>query len=195
MVRTSSLAVRRLIVFRGDLHATDWYRSGATRPKVSDVAGVAFRWVRTSTDGEPGSQYAQVAERKGRLARGDACLLGYRRDSQHLVYHLWVAEGGAHIPWIFGHVSTRPGELLVYDVWVDQSHRGGALHSVGAALACEEALRRTRRHIVAGIERRELVPYQRFYRSAGIGNIAPVRSIVAVRLPGRVWRWEWTARQ
>jgi hypothetical protein len=190
MAWSPPFAVRRLVLFRGDLHSTDWYRAGLTKPDVAAEPGIEFRWLRAPADGACASQYANQAEMKARLAAGDACLVAYGPQSSWPIYHLWIGEAGAYIPWIYGRVHTRPGELLVYDVWTDKRHRGGTIHLRGAGFACEEALRRSRRHIVAGIERREVAPYRRLYREAGVGDIVPVRAIIALRVPGRTWHWE-----
>lgn len=64
------------------------------------------------------------------------------------------------------------------------------MHLAGAAMACEEALRRSRHHILAGIERREFATYQRMYRAAGLGEIVAARSLLAFHLPGCSWHWQ-----
>ncbi len=194
MAWTPPITLRRLILVTGDLHRTDWYQGGQSKPPVAVPDDLAFRWLRTSTDTPLPSQYATQAEALLRIDRGDACLCGFRVGNPLPIYHLWVTEAAAELPRVFGAVRARPGELLVYDAWVDRAFRGGRAHVVGAAFACEEALRRSRRVIVAGVARHEVAGYRRTYHAAGIGDIEHTRNIYALKLFRRTWHWERAVR-
>ena len=169
-----------MVLFTADLQ-------GAST-QVPAHKGVDLEWLGQNGPAPAGiSQYADTAGVDQRLARGDGCLIGRDATTGGLVYHLWVTESGAYLDWIFAAVTPRPQELLVYDVWLGENHRGGPAHWAAAALTCQEAMRRGRRYILAGVERREFPSFARKYRAHGLPQITADRAIIGIWIGGMRW--------
>ena len=168
-----------------------WHREGRPSPEVLVPSGVRLDWIRTAAEvSGVVSQYADAAEIQARLHRGDACLVWRNETDRSVLYHLWVSEVGAYIAWIDAPVFAGANELLVYDVWLDPGHRGGAVHWAAAGMACGEAIRRERTTIIGGVEHHEFAPFAVGYRRFGIGIMVAQRTLVGVRLFGWSWHFE-----
>ncbi len=126
--------LRRLLIYRSDLREMSWFRRGQPAPMPSSDERVEMRWVDEAAwlDNPAILPTASPVVRQRYVAHG-RCLVGIDRISGKTVYHLWLSTGSAYIDWIF-RTLTAPGDgVLIFDVWVDPSLRGSAVHRLGTA--------------------------------------------------------------
>jgi hypothetical protein len=180
------LATRRLYLWRCDLTRSAWY-AGAPVPAPALPADVRQRWL-TRQDWEANPQCLPTdAQRvRERFAAGGRCFVLEHADGT-LLYHLWVSRAGTWIDWIDARVAPPPNGTLVFDVWTREDRRGGVLHLIGAAQACEAARDWQAPWIAAGVEAHEVLPFARMYAHAGIGLIEPYDVLTWYQLLGFGW--------
>ncbi len=125
-----------------------------------------------------------------RYAAHSRCLIGVDRVSGKIVYHLWLSTGSIYIDWIFKALTAPADGVLIFDVWVDPSLRGGAVHRLGAALAVREAVRLERPSIEAGVEEHEYPSFATLYARMGLGICLPLYVLTGLRL-GAGFSFHW----
>ena len=182
------ILLRELVLFRADLRRCDWFGQGAPAPRGEGPAVARFGWLSAAEWQARSDDMETPPETAARRYRdGAGCLIGTIDD--RVVYHLWVTDTGAHIPWIFKVLEPPAGHLLVFDVWAHPDHRGGNLHWAAAAEACDEAVRRRRPIIFAGVEAHEFPIFATKYASLGLVVIEPCFSLVGLRVFSAVVHW------
>lgn len=183
-----AILLRELVFFRADLRRADWFGRGAPAPRAAGPAEARFRWLSAAEwHARSDDMETLPATATQRYGEGAGCLIGTIAD--RIVYHLWVSESGADVPWIFDKIEPPDGHLLVFDVWVHPDHRGGNLHWLGAAEACDEAVRRRRPIVFAGVETHEFPIFAAKYASLGLVVIEPCFSLVGLRFFSAAVHW------
>ncbi len=182
---SGSVMLRELVLFRSDLTRTQWYRNGKM-PLVVDLPDhIAMRWLPSEEwQANPGILSIDPVTAGDRYRSGSRCLIGTDTTTGKVIYRLWVSEKGVYTDWIFKLVAPLPGNLLVFDVWVDPDYRGGNVHWAGASMACQEAVRCGSPGIVGGVEENEYFLFAAKYARLGLCLADPYQSIVGLKISG-----------
>ncbi|MCH7957835.1 MAG: hypothetical protein IIB63_09805 [Proteobacteria bacterium] len=190
---SEAVMIRRLVLFRTDITRTAWFKNRGGPPEVTLPDNVSMRWLPCeewrSTPEKLETAPETVAQR---YQNGDRCLIALDNDSGQVIYHLWVSDVGAYTPWIFKFIDTRPGHLMVFDVWAHPDHRGGKLHWAGASMAAQEAQRLGRTGIYAGVEEHEFFLFAAKYAGFGLVLIVPHASIIGIKVFGLKMHFDGT---
>lgn len=175
--------LRKLMFFSADLTRARWYRQGSGPPRPAPPDDVRLEWLSPEAwRAAPDALTTPAALAAARFAAGASCLVGRAEPAGRVVYHLWVTQAPTYLPWIFRRIAPPAGHVLVCDVWVDPARRGRGVHWTGASLACEEAVRRGRPGIFAGVEEHEYFLFARKYARIGFGWPVPVGAIIGLKV-------------
>lgn len=182
---SEKVMVRDLILVKGDVTRTEWFLAGAPAPHVTTPDNVNMRWLCR----DEWESKAEILDRPReiiarRFDRGARCLIGWDETDRRVIYHLWADDKGSHTPWIFRRLEPLDKHLLIFDVWAHPDYRGKNVHWAGAAMSCEEVVRRGLTGICAGLEAHEFLPFATKYASFGLGLITPYASILGFNFFG-----------
>ncbi len=182
---------RRLLIYRSDLREMTWFRLGRLAPMPAGDERVEMRWVdKEAWLANPAILPTAPAVVRQRYAAYSRCLIGIDQTSGKTVYHLWLSTGSVCIDWIFRSLTAPQDGVLIFDVWVEPSLRGGAVHRLGAALAVREAVRLGRPAIEAGVEAHEYPSFATLYARMGLGICRPLYVLSGLRL-GAGFSFHW----
>ncbi len=180
---SGSVMVRELVLFKSDLTRTAWFRNGDSPPQAVLPGNLRMRWLaREEWRSKPELLDTPPETVEARYQTGDRCLIGSDTDTGRVIYHLWLSETGAYTQWIFKFIDVLPGHVLIHDVWVHPDYRGGNVHWAGASMACQEAVRRRRPGVIAGVEEHEFFLFVAKYARLGLVLIVPYCAVVGIKV-------------
>jgi len=175
--------IRELVLVAADLSASPWFVS-RTPPVPPLPEGITVGRATSKADAElfvKGPISPEVA--LSRLADGDTCSMVIKQGTG-LIAQMWLTEKPRFIEWIGCDVTPREGHVHLYNSWVEPEFRGLGLQWVLAAISCGDVEDRGKRHICAGVERKEYPPFARKYAAMSLGVISAYGSIWALRIFG-----------
>jgi len=175
--------IRELVLVAADLSASPWFVS-RTPPVPPLPEGITVGRATSKADAElfvKGPISPEVAS--SRLADGDTCSMVIKQGTG-LIAQMWLTEKPRFIEWIGCNITPPNGHVHLYNAWVEPEFRGLGLQWVLAAISCGDVVDRGKRHICAGVERKEYPPFARKYAAMSLGVISAYGSIWALRIFG-----------
>jgi hypothetical protein len=185
--------LKKLVIFHADASRMEWHRNRQSPPAPQGNCEVEFRWL------EPGAWKRNPAVLEtpadvvaARFSEAGRCLVGTDNRSR-TVYHLWLMPAGTFVSWIGKVVRPPAAGMLVSDVWVDPSWRGGNVHRWGVSVMAGELVRHGRRIVTAGVEDHEFRAEATMFARLGLGLCVPAYCIYWLRAAG-TWGIHWRSR-